>query len=157
MLSVQIIQRIFKAILGVVLGLYVGKLIVNKIVESKAYSPVRNITEKFDSVAGIPQAKGKLQFVVDFLQNPDDYADIGAKVPKGVLLYGPPGTGKTLVARAVAGEAGCSFIAVSGSELKSKWLGESAQKGEKNYLQLLVKKLKIQEDRVLSLLMKLIL
>ena len=63
----------------------------------------------FDDVAGCDEAKFELEEVVDFLQNPNKYTDLGAKIPKGVLLVGPPGTGKTLLARAVAGQARVPF------------------------------------------------
>ena len=69
---------------------------------------------KFNDVAGEDEAKESLQEIVDFLNNPQKYEDIGAKMPKGVLLVGPPGTGKTLLARAVAGEAGVPFFSIGG-------------------------------------------
>ena len=71
---------------------------------------------KFNDVAGEDEAKESLQEIVDFLNNPKKYEEIGAKMPKGVLLVGPPGTGKTLLARAVAGEAGVPFFSIAGSE-----------------------------------------
>ena len=71
---------------------------------------------RFQDVAGEDEAKESLQEIVDFLHNPKKYEDIGAKMPKGVLLVGPPGTGKTLLARAVAGEAGVPFFSIAGSE-----------------------------------------
>ena len=70
----------------------------------------------FDDVADAKEAKEELKEIVDYLKNPQKYASIGARVPKGVLLVGPPGTGKTLLARAIAGEAGVPFISISGSE-----------------------------------------
>lgn len=80
----------------------------------------------FADVAGIDEAKAELQEVVDFLKNPQRYTQIGAKIPKGVLLVGPPGTGKTLLAKAVAGEAGVPFINVSGSEFIEMFVGVGA-------------------------------
>ncbi|BAY82704.1 ATP-dependent metalloprotease FtsH [Calothrix parasitica NIES-267] len=80
----------------------------------------------FADVAGIDEAKAELQEVVDFLKNSDRYTQIGAKIPKGVLLVGPPGTGKTLLAKAVAGEAGVPFINVSGSEFIEMFVGVGA-------------------------------
>lgn len=71
----------------------------------------------FADVAGQDEAKEALEEIVDFLHNPDKYADIGANLPKGALLVGPPGTGKTLLAQAVAGEANVPFFSISGSEL----------------------------------------
>ncbi len=80
----------------------------------------------FADVAGIDEASSELQEVVDFLKNPDRYTQIGAKIPKGVLLVGPPGTGKTLLAKAVAGEAGVPFLNVSGSEFMEMFVGVGA-------------------------------
>lgn len=82
----------------------------------------------FDNVAGQDEAKESLMEVVDFLHEPKKYADIGAKLPKGVLLVGPPGTGKTLLAKAVAGEAGVPFFSISGSEFVEMFVGMGAAK-----------------------------
>ena len=83
---------------------------------------------KFRDVAGEDEAKESLQEIVDFLNNPKKYEDIGAKMPKGVLLVGPPGTGKTLLARAVAGEAGVPFFSIAGSEFVEMFVGMGASK-----------------------------
>ena len=83
---------------------------------------------KFADVAGEDEAKESLQEIVDFLHNPKRYEDIGAKMPKGVLLVGPPGTGKTLLARAVAGEAGVPFFSIAGSEFIEMFVGMGASK-----------------------------
>jgi cell division protease FtsH len=80
----------------------------------------------FDDVAGLLEAKEELEEIKDFLANPDRYRQMGAKIPKGVLLFGPPGTGKTLLARAVAGEAGVPFMAISGSEFVEMFVGVGA-------------------------------
>ncbi|MEG3116667.1 ATP-dependent zinc metalloprotease FtsH [Salinicola sp. 4072] len=80
----------------------------------------------FDDVAGVDEAKGELEEVVDFLRNPEEYGKLGARVPKGVLLVGPPGTGKTLLARAVAGQAGVTFLSISGSEFVEMFVGVGA-------------------------------
>ena len=82
----------------------------------------------FNNVAGQDEAKESLMEVVDFLHEPKKYADIGAKLPKGVLLVGPPGTGKTLLAKAVAGEAGVPFFSISGSEFVEMFVGMGAAK-----------------------------
>jgi len=82
----------------------------------------------FDDVAGAEEEKDELKEIVDFLKNPKKYADIGARVPKGVLLLGPPGTGKTLLARAVAGEAGCPFFPISGSDFVEMFVGVGASR-----------------------------
>ena len=83
---------------------------------------------KFNDVAGEDEAKESLQEIVDFLHNPKKYEEIGAKMPKGVLLVGPPGTGKTLLARAVAGEAGVPFFSIAGSEFVEMFVGMGASK-----------------------------
>ena len=83
---------------------------------------------KFNDVAGEDEAKESLQEIVDFLHNPKKYEDIGAKMPKGVLLVGPPGTGKTLLARAVAGEAGVPFYSISGSDFVEMFVGVGASR-----------------------------
>lgn len=83
---------------------------------------------KFADVASEDEAKESLQEIVDFLHNPKRYEDIGAKMPKGVLLVGPPGTGKTLLARAVAGEAGVPFFSIAGSEFVEMFVGMGASK-----------------------------
>ncbi|MBV9387742.1 MAG: ATP-dependent zinc metalloprotease FtsH [Chroococcidiopsidaceae cyanobacterium CP_BM_ER_R8_30] len=80
----------------------------------------------FKDVAGIDEAKAELVEVVDFLKNPQKYSQIGAVIPKGVLLVGPPGTGKTLLAKAVAGEAGVPFFSISGSEFIELFVGVGA-------------------------------
>ena len=83
---------------------------------------------KFNDVAGEDEAKESLQEIVDFLNNPKKYEEIGAKMPKGVVLVGPPGTGKTLLARAVAGEAGVPFFSIAGSEFVEMFVGMGASK-----------------------------
>ena len=83
---------------------------------------------KFNDVAGEDEAKENLMEIVDFLHNPAKYQEIGAKMPKGVLLVGPPGTGKTLLAKAVAGEANVPFFSISGSEFVEMFVGMGAAK-----------------------------
>ncbi len=82
----------------------------------------------FDDVAGVDEAKNELEEVVDFLKNPKKYSQMGAKIPKGVILVGPPGTGKTLLARAVAGEADVPFFSISGSEFVEMFVGVGASR-----------------------------
>ena len=82
----------------------------------------------FKDVAGADEEKQELEEIVDFLKHPNKYKEIGAKVPKGVLLLGPPGTGKTLLARAVAGEAGCPFFPISGSDFVEMFVGVGASR-----------------------------
>ena len=76
---------------------------------------MKNISVKFDDVAGMEQAKKEITEFVDFLQHSSNYSNIGAKIPKGALLTGPPGTGKTMLAKATAGESGVPFFYISGS------------------------------------------
>ena len=83
---------------------------------------------RFDDVAGEDEAKENLAEIVDYLHNPKKYTDVGASMPKGVLLVGPPGTGKTMLAKAVAGEAGVPFFSISGSEFVEMFVGMGASK-----------------------------
>jgi cell division protease FtsH len=80
----------------------------------------------FADVAGVDEAKEELEEIVDFLKDPKRYNDMGARIPKGVLLFGPPGTGKTLLARAIAGEAGVPFFSISGSDFVEMFVGVGA-------------------------------
>lgn len=82
----------------------------------------------FDDVAGADEVKEELEEIVEFLKSPKKFNEIGAKIPKGVLLYGPPGTGKTLLARAVAGEAGVAFFSISGSDFVEMFVGVGASR-----------------------------
>ena len=83
---------------------------------------------KFADVEGVDEAEESLQEIVDYLHNPDKYREIGASMPKGVLLVGPPGTGKTMLAKAVAGEANVPFFSMSGSEFVEMFVGMGASK-----------------------------
>ncbi|HIU43204.1 MAG TPA: ATP-dependent zinc metalloprotease FtsH [Candidatus Ventrousia excrementavium] len=82
----------------------------------------------FKDVAGADEEKGELEEVVDFLKSPQKFIDLGARIPKGVLLVGPPGTGKTLIAKAVAGEAGVPFFSISGSDFVELYVGVGASR-----------------------------
>src|SRR4029450_10171720 len=82
----------------------------------------------FQDVAGVDEAKTELQEVVEFLKYPEKFNQLGARIPRGVLLVGPPGTGKTLLARAVAGEAGVPFFSISGSEFVEMFVGVGASR-----------------------------
>lgn len=94
--------------------------------KAKIYAADAKHLIHFDDVAGCDEAKQELTEVVDFLKNPDKYTTLGAKIPKGILLVGPPGTGKTLLAKAVAGEAGVLFYAMSGSDFVEMFVGVGA-------------------------------
>ncbi len=85
-------------------------------------------TVTFDDIAGIEEAKEELEEVVEFLQEPEKFISLGARIPKGVLLVGPPGTGKTLLAKAVSGEAGVPFFSISGSEFVEMFVGVGASR-----------------------------
>jgi len=95
--------------------------------KAKLYGKDKKQT-KFAEIAGNEEAKEDLVEVVDFLKNPKKFADVGAKIPKGVLLVGPPGTGKTMLARAVAGEANVPFFSISGSEFVEMFVGVGASR-----------------------------
>ncbi len=84
---------------------------------------VRSIPNRFDDVAGQDEAKAELQEVIAFLKDADAFTKVGARIPRGLLMVGPPGTGKTLIAKALAGEAGVSFMAVSGSDFSAPLIG----------------------------------
>jgi cell division protease FtsH len=94
--------------------------------KAKVYVEGDSTQVKFSDVAGVEEAKVELTEVVEFLQSPDRFTAIGARIPKGVLLVGPPGTGKTLLAKAVAGEAGVAFFSISGSEFVELFVGAGA-------------------------------
>jgi len=95
--------------------------------KAKTYSTERPAT-LFTDVAGYDGVKREIKEVVDFLKEPDRFLEIGARIPKGILLVGPPGTGKTLIARAVAGEAGVPFLSVSGSDFMEMFVGVGASR-----------------------------
>ena len=94
--------------------------------KAKVYVPDEQSRVTFADVAGVDEAKDELTEIVDFLKSSDRYTEIGARIPKGVLLVGPPGTGKTLLSKAVAGEAGVPFFIISGSEFVELFVGAGA-------------------------------
>ncbi len=94
--------------------------------KAKVYVPDEESRITFSDVAGVDEAKQELTEIVDFLKRPERYAEIGARIPKGVLLVGPPGTGKTLLSKAVAGEAEVPFFIISGSEFVELFVGAGA-------------------------------
>ena len=95
-------------------------------IKNQAHNNGKRVT--FADVAGADEEKHEMEEIVDFLKNPKKYSEIGARIPKGVLLLGPPGTGKTLLAKAVAGEAGCPFFPISGSDFVEMFVGMGAAK-----------------------------
>ncbi len=111
-------SRMQKNMGGGILGMGSSKKLVN--------SEKPNV--KFDDVAGVEESKEEVKEIVDFLKHPDRYLNLGAKIPKGVLLVGPPGTGKTLLAKAVAGEADVPFYSVSGSSFIEMFVGVGASR-----------------------------
>jgi len=97
-------------------------------VGSMAIKPETNVKTSFRDVAGNDEALESMKEIIDFIKNPEKYARYGARLPRGVILYGPPGTGKTLLAKAVAGEAGVPFYAVSGSDFVQIYVGVGASR-----------------------------
>ena len=95
-------------------------------IKNQAHNNGKRVT--FADVAGADEEKHEMEEIVDFLKNPKKYSEIGARIPKGVLLLGPPGTGKTLLAKAVAGEAGCPFFPISGSDFVEMFVGIGASR-----------------------------
>ena len=95
---------------------------------AKMINPTDKNKVTFDDVAGVDEEKEELQEIVEFLKNPKKYTDMGARIPKGVLLVGHPGTGKTLLAKAVAGEAGVPFFIISGSDFVEMFVGVGASR-----------------------------
>jgi cell division protease FtsH len=102
-----------------------GALSINKS-KARVYVEGESAKTTFADVAGVEEAKTELVEIVDFLKTPQRFTQIGARIPKGVLLVGPPGTGKTLLAKAVAGEAGVAFFSISGSEFVELFVGAGA-------------------------------
>ncbi|MDI3269080.1 MAG: ATP-dependent zinc metalloprotease FtsH [Bacillota bacterium] len=95
---------------------------------ARLHEPSEKGRVTFDDVAGLDEAKEELAEIVDYLKHPKRYSQLGARIPKGVLLYGPPGTGKTLLGRAVAGEAGVPFFSISGSDFVEMFVGVGASR-----------------------------
>jgi cell division protease FtsH len=98
------------------------------IVDANKRNVNNNSVVKFSNVAGNNEAKELVKDIIDFIKTPDKYSELGARMPRGVLLYGPPGTGKTLMAKAVAGEANVPFYAVSGSDFIQMYVGVGASR-----------------------------
>ena len=139
-----ILSFLLTFILPIVVFIFLGQLMSRIMMDKMGGGPMGNAMQfgkssakvyiasetgiKFSDVAGEDEAKENLMEIVDFLHNPAKYQEIGAKMPKGVLLVGPPGTGKTLLAKAVAGEANVPFFSISGSEFVEMFVGMGAAK-----------------------------
>ena len=132
-----IISHLLRFLFGVALALVIFKLFFKK---SGSGNPFESLTgpppedtgdvpdTRFDDVQGVDEAKEELKEVVQYLQHPEKYQALGARIPKGILLTGPPGTGKTMLARAVAGEAGVKFYSKSASEFEEMLVGLGAKR-----------------------------
>ena len=139
-----ILSFLLTFILPIVVVILIGQLMSRMLMNKMGGGPMGNAMQfgkssakvyiasetgiQFSDVAGEDEAKENLMEIVDFLHNPGKYQEIGAKMPKGVLLVGPPGTGKTLLAKAVAGEASVPFFSISGSEFVEMFVGMGAAK-----------------------------
>ncbi|MFQ8688370.1 MAG: ATP-dependent zinc metalloprotease FtsH [Blautia sp.] len=137
-----ILTMLFSWVVPILIFVFIGQMLSKKMAQSMSGGPgammfgksnakvyVKSTSGiKFADVAGEDEAKDLLSEIVDYLHNPQRYADIGASMPKGALLVGPPGTGKTLLAKAVAGEANVPFFSISGSEFVEMFVGMGAAK-----------------------------
>lgn len=132
MINVAVFMLIFSLITRLTIGMTNGLKSLSRIdAETFVVLQPNSTSTTFSDVAGCDEAKTELTEVVDFLRNTDKYTEIGARIPKGVLLEGSPGTGKTLMARAIAGEAGVPFISTSGSEFIEMFVGVGASRVRK--------------------------
>ncbi|GAA6428022.1 ATP-dependent metallopeptidase FtsH/Yme1/Tma family protein [Dielma fastidiosa] len=132
-----ILSWVLPILLFVGIGQYMSKKLMNRAGGANALTFGKSNAKiyvkssegiKFADVAGEDEAKENLAEIVDYLHNPDKYQQIGASMPKGILLVGPPGTGKTMLAKAVAGEANVPFFSISGSEFVEMFVGMGASK-----------------------------
>ena len=127
------IYPILMVILAVVFIIFIFKMFSSKGNGTMGFGKSRartatNIKVKFADIAGAEEEKEELKEIVEFLKNPSKFTELGARIPKGVLLVGPPGTGKTLLARAVAGESGVPFLSISGSDFVEMFVGVGASR-----------------------------
>lgn len=133
--STGIVSSIIANILSLLFYLLLFSIIMKKIMpqtdSTEVVTSVPNVN--FDNIAGHKELKNDLSFIIKYLKNPKKYLDIGARMPKGIILCGPPGTGKTLTAKAIAGTAGVPFFYMSGSDFVELYVGNGAKKVRKLY------------------------
>ncbi len=127
------VMPVLWVVLLIVLGVYMFRQIAKQNNQNMDFGrsrarAIQNMKVRFTDVAGADEEKEELQEIIDFLKDPKKFTDMGARVPKGVLLVGPPGTGKTLFAKAVAGEAGVPFFSMSGSDFVEMFVGVGASR-----------------------------
>ena len=130
--SAATLGLLFIFIFGIVLLLKSTSKIANRAFgfgkSNVKFSSVDKVDTRFEDVAGVPEAAEEIKEIINFLKDPQILIDLGAKIPKGVLLYGPPGTGKTLLAKAIAGESGVPFLSISASEFVELFVGVGASR-----------------------------
>ena len=127
------IMPYFSLIIMIIIGYFLLRAILKGNAGTMSFGKSKartndNVKVRFDDVAGADEEKAELQEVVEFLKNPQKFTDLGARIPKGVLLVGPPGTGKTLLAKAVAGESNVPFLSISGSDFVEMFVGVGASR-----------------------------
>lgn len=129
----KILDSIISYLLSLSVYLILISILLKKMYNIGGNYDVKPVTSnvRFEDVAGIDEEKGQLIEIIEFLKYPEKYTDMGAQIPKGILLNGAPGTGKTLLAKAIAGEAGVPFISVNGSSFEEKFVGVGASRVRK--------------------------
>lgn len=125
----DMLMSLFMTVISVVLMVFLLRTLLNQSIASPNLNhKTENVITRFSDIAGNEESKEDMMFLVKFLKEPKKYIDMGAKLPKGVILFGAPGTGKTLTARAIAGEAGVPFFNVSGSDFIEMYAGLGAKR-----------------------------
>lgn len=125
----DMLMSLFMTVISVVLMVFLLRSVLNQSIASPNLNhKTENVVTRFSDIAGNEESKEDMMFLVKFLKEPKKYIDMGAKLPKGVILFGAPGTGKTLTARAIAGEAGVPFFNVSGSDFIEMYAGLGAKR-----------------------------
>ncbi len=126
---VDMLMSLFMTLISVVVMVFLLRSVLNQSIASPNLNhKTENVVTRFSDIAGNEESKQDMMFLVKFLKEPKKYIDMGAKLPKGVILFGAPGTGKTLTARAIAGEAGVPFFNVSGSDFIEMYAGLGAKR-----------------------------